>query len=125
MNAAPDTSVHHKAQALFADRQPLRWIVAMADQIAREAGLDQTADIEDLVIIAYLGLLDSPHSGDLAAASCSLAAAENSSPGPGSKAPSKKPDPKPSHQATDTHAPDLLPRSSYLSSQDAQSSHRS
>jgi len=65
MNAAPDTSVHHKAQALFADRQPLRWIVAMADQIAREAGLDQTADIEDLVIIAYLGLLDSPHSGDL------------------------------------------------------------
>ena len=65
MTAAPDTSGPRKAQALFADRQPIRWVVAVADQIAREASLDRTADIEDLVIIAYLGLLDSPQSGDL------------------------------------------------------------
>jgi hypothetical protein len=65
MNAAPATSAHQDPQALFADRQPIRWIVSVADQIAREASLDRTADIEDLVIIAYLGLLDSPHAGDL------------------------------------------------------------
>jgi hypothetical protein len=65
MNAAPATSVHQDPQALFADRQPIRWVVAVADQIAREASLDRTVDIEDLVIIAYVGLLDSPHAGDL------------------------------------------------------------
>ena len=65
MNTAPATPVHQDPRALFADRQPIRWIVGVADQIAREASLDRTADIEDLVIIAYLGLLDSPQSGDL------------------------------------------------------------
>jgi hypothetical protein len=49
----------------FADRQPLRWITAVADQVADEAGLARTADIDDLVIIAYAGLLDSPDPQDL------------------------------------------------------------
>lgn len=49
----------------FGDRQPLRWITAVADQVAAEAGLARTADIDDLVIIAYIGLLDSPDPEDL------------------------------------------------------------
>jgi hypothetical protein len=48
------------ATSAFAGRGPLRWITAVADQVAEEAGLARTADIEDLVIIAYVGLLDSP-----------------------------------------------------------------
>ena len=37
----------------------------MADQIARETGLRRTSDIDDLVIIAYVGLLDSSSAHDL------------------------------------------------------------
>lgn len=44
----------------FVNRQPIGWITAVADQVARETGLARTADIDDLVIIAYVGLLDSP-----------------------------------------------------------------
>jgi hypothetical protein len=41
-------------------RQPISWIVATVDQLTRETGLARTAAVEDLVIIAYLGQLDSP-----------------------------------------------------------------
>ena len=53
------------AAPAFSDRQPLRWIAAVADQVADEAGLERTADIDDLVIIAYVGLLDSSDPEDL------------------------------------------------------------
>lgn len=51
--------------ASFADRQPLSWIAGVIDQLVAESGLTRSPDIEDLVIIAYLGLLDSPHPHDL------------------------------------------------------------
>lgn len=41
-------------------RQPISWIVDTVYQLTRETGLDRTAAVEDLVIIAYLGQLDSP-----------------------------------------------------------------
>ena len=43
---------------MFAARLPLKWIVTVTDQLARETGILRTADLEDLVIITYLGLLD-------------------------------------------------------------------
>lgn len=44
--------------SVFEARRPIAWISAVVDQLACESGLEQTADLEDLVIIAYLGLLD-------------------------------------------------------------------
>lgn len=46
----------------FPDRQPIVWRNAAANQVAHEASLVRTADIEDLVIIAHVGLLDSAES---------------------------------------------------------------
>lgn len=51
--------------ALFVARQPIAWIASATDQLSRESGVIQTADLEDLVIITYLGLLDSPRRHDL------------------------------------------------------------
>lgn len=56
----------HAGDAAFSARQPIVWITTIADQIAHEAGIARTADIEDLVILAYVGLLDSPNPKDLA-----------------------------------------------------------
>lgn len=39
---------------------PIAMITAVANQIAGETGLACTSDIQNLVIISYLGLLDSP-----------------------------------------------------------------
>lgn len=58
MTAGPDGP----GESLFLNRRPVSWINAVADQVALEASLVRTADIEDLVIIAYVGLLDSPDS---------------------------------------------------------------
>jgi hypothetical protein len=52
-------------RASFADRRPLSWIRVVAEQISAEAGLALTADIEELVILTYVGLLDSPDPHDL------------------------------------------------------------
>lgn len=38
----------------------LGWLIEVARQITDETGLDLSDDIEDLVVIAYVGLLDSP-----------------------------------------------------------------
>jgi hypothetical protein len=43
---------------VFAARLPLKWIVTVTDRLARETGILRTADLEDLVIITYIGLLD-------------------------------------------------------------------
>jgi hypothetical protein len=50
---------HSSGQATTTDSR-LHWLVSVAHQIANEAGLDCTANIEDLVAITYVGLLDSP-----------------------------------------------------------------
>lgn len=44
----------------YEERRPIAWIVATVEQLTRESGLARTADIEDLVILAYVGQLDSP-----------------------------------------------------------------
>ena len=46
--------------ALYAARLPVKWIVTVTEQLARETGILRNADLEDLVIITYLGLLDDP-----------------------------------------------------------------
>ncbi len=46
--------------ALYAARLPVNWIVTVTDQLACETGILRTADLEDLVIITYIGLLDDP-----------------------------------------------------------------
>lgn len=49
----------------YESRRPLAWIVTVVDQLTQETGLARTATIEDLVIIAYVGQLDSPDPNDL------------------------------------------------------------
>ncbi|HKO32261.1 MAG TPA: hypothetical protein VJY85_00800 [Candidatus Limnocylindria bacterium] len=56
---------HRIRRASYADRRPLSWTRGVAEQISAEAGLALTADIEDLVILTYVGLLDSPDPHDL------------------------------------------------------------
>ena len=64
MTASPTAAGSDRpAGAAFSDRQPVTWINAVAHQVAHEASLVRTPDIEDLVIIAYVGLLDSPDPG--------------------------------------------------------------
>lgn len=38
----------------------LSWMITVADQLADEAGLQRLDDIDDIVAIAYVGLLNSP-----------------------------------------------------------------
>ena len=61
------------------------WIVTVTDQLARETGILRNADLEDLVIITYLGLLDDPDPQRLTRDDSSLRAEPESSPGCGSK----------------------------------------
>lgn len=49
----------------YESRRPLAWIVAVVEQLTQEIGLARTATIEDLVIITYLGQLDSPDPNEL------------------------------------------------------------
>jgi len=46
-------------------RRPFAWIVAVVEQLTQEMGLVRSATIEDLVIITYVGQLDSPHPNEL------------------------------------------------------------
>jgi hypothetical protein len=46
-------------------RARLRLLRDVAEQLAREAGLDLTVDLADLVTIAYVGLLDTPGVTDI------------------------------------------------------------
>ena len=46
-------------------RLPLTWVAAVVDQLTQEMGLARTAAIEDLVIITYVGQLDSPDPNEL------------------------------------------------------------
>lgn len=46
-------------------RRPLAWVGAVVEQLTQEMGLARSATIEDLVIIAYVGQLDSPDPDEL------------------------------------------------------------
>ena len=46
-------------------RRPLAWVVAVVEQLTQEMSLARTATIEDLVIITYVGQLDSPDPNEL------------------------------------------------------------
>ena len=62
MTADPHTepSPDVRDQRVFASVGPIAMIAAVADRITAETGLDCTADLQHLVLITYLGLLDSP-----------------------------------------------------------------
>lgn len=51
--------------AAVPDSSRLCWLTAVSTQIAREAGLVCTPDIEDITTVAYAGLLDSPTTEEL------------------------------------------------------------
>lgn len=44
----------------FANRDPIAWITTVVRTLVHETRLASSADIEDLVIISYVGLLDCP-----------------------------------------------------------------
>ena len=46
-------------------RRPLAWIVGVVEQLAQEMGLARSATLEDLVLITYVGQLDSPDPNEL------------------------------------------------------------
>lgn len=62
MSSTPDSTSSNPPRQLRppTGSGPIDMIKSAAEQIAEESGLDCVADIQDLAIITYLGLLDSP-----------------------------------------------------------------
>jgi hypothetical protein len=46
-------------------RRPLAWVVEVVEQLTQEMGLARSATIEDLVMLTYVGQLDSPDPNEL------------------------------------------------------------
>ena len=46
-------------------RRPLAWVVTVVEQLTQEMGLARSATLEDLVLITYVGQLDSPDPDEL------------------------------------------------------------
>ena len=63
MTSAQDetsTTTSPLSEPAAGEQAPTDLISSVAHQIAHEAGLTWSPDIEDLVILSYVGLLDSP-----------------------------------------------------------------